>query len=236
MSTSPLAVSDQLLTEKTKVFSVKSDWGHWAVLYGVSGFFALICVVFLLSVVVSSLPAWRHSGLSIIYGTTWSQGTDSFGALPIIAGTLATTAIALVFAIPIGIGSALAIVHVLPGEAQGLRLLARRAPGGGTERRLRALGPFGAGPLVRKDRAAETRRHIGQPLSFQPSFRGGPVAACRLRAFHHDPADDRCPLPRRHRGGARTTSSRAPSAWARRSGRYCARWCCRPPRPALSAP
>jgi phosphate transport system permease protein len=104
------------LTEKTKVFSVKSDWGHWAVLYGVSGFFALICVVFLLSVVVSSLPAWRHSGLSIIYGTTWSQGTDSFGALPIIAGTLATTAIALVFAIPIGIGSALAIVHVLPAR------------------------------------------------------------------------------------------------------------------------
>lgn len=109
-------MSDQLLTEKTKVFSVKSDWGHWAVLYGVSGFFALICVVFLLSVVVSSLPAWRHSGLSIIYGTTWSQGTDSFGALPIIAGTLATTAIALVFAIPIGIGSALAIVHVLPAR------------------------------------------------------------------------------------------------------------------------
>lgn len=109
-------MSDQLLTEKTKVFSVKSDWGHWAVLYGVSGFFALICVVFLLSVVVSSLPAWRHSGLSIIYGTTWSQGTDSFGALPIIVGTLATTAIALVFAIPIGIGSALAIVHVLPAR------------------------------------------------------------------------------------------------------------------------
>jgi phosphate transport system permease protein len=110
--------SDPLLTGKAKAFSVKSDFAHWGVLYGVSGLFALICAVFLISIVVSSLPAWRHSGLSIIYGTTWSQGTDSFGALPIIAGTLATTAIALVFAIPIGLGSALAIVHLLPVKAR----------------------------------------------------------------------------------------------------------------------
>src|ERR1019366_8468813 len=63
----------------------------------------------------------KHSGLSIIYGRTWNQGTDSFGALPIIAGTLATTAIALIFAIPIGLGTAIAIVHALPGR---LRILA----------------------------------------------------------------------------------------------------------------
>jgi len=102
------------LSEEKKLSSVKGDSVHWAVLYGVSGLFALICAVFLISVVVSSIPAWRHSGLSIIYSRVWNQGTNSFGALPIIAGTLATTAIALLFAIPIGVGSALAIVHVLP--------------------------------------------------------------------------------------------------------------------------
>jgi len=109
---------DPLLAERGKLFSVKSDWAYLLILYGVSGLFALICVVFLISVIVSSVPAWRHSGLSILYGRTWSQATDSFGALPIIAGTLLTTAIALVLAIPIGIGSALAIVHVLPGRAR----------------------------------------------------------------------------------------------------------------------
>ncbi|MGO9583282.1 MAG: phosphate ABC transporter permease subunit PstC [Acidimicrobiales bacterium] len=111
-------MSDPLLTERTKLFSVKSDWAYLFILYGVSGLFALICVVFLISVIVSSIPAWRHSGLSILYGRTWSQASDSFGALPIIVGTLLTTAIALVLAIPIGIGSALAIVHVLPGKAR----------------------------------------------------------------------------------------------------------------------
>jgi phosphate transport system permease protein len=110
----PLAMSNPLLTGEPKRFSVKSDLAHWGVLYGASGLFALICAVFLISIVVSSIPAWRHSGLSIIYGRVWSQGSNSFGALPIIAGTLATTAIALFFAIPIGIGAALAIVHVLP--------------------------------------------------------------------------------------------------------------------------
>jgi len=112
----PLAAADELLTGEPKRFSVKSDFAHWALLYGVSGLFAVICAVFLISVIVSSIPAWRHSGLSIIYGRTWNQATDSFGALPIITGTLATTAIALLFAIPIGLGTAIAIVHVLPGK------------------------------------------------------------------------------------------------------------------------
>ena len=111
-----LAMSDRPLAENRKRFSARGDSAHWGVLYGVSGLFALICAVFIISIVVSSIPAWRHSGLSLIYGRVWSQGSDSFGALPIIAGTLATTAIALFFAIPIGIGCALAIVHVIPGR------------------------------------------------------------------------------------------------------------------------
>ena len=112
----PEVVRDGLLTAEPKRFAVKSDFAHWGMLYGVSGLFAVICAVFLISVIVSSIPAWKHSGLSIIYGRTWNQGTDSFGALPIITGTVATTVIALVFAIPIGIGTAIAIVHVLPGK------------------------------------------------------------------------------------------------------------------------
>ena len=116
----PSSVPRRLLVGKPKGLSAKSDRLHWFVLYGTSGVFCLVCIVFLLSIVVSSIPAWRHSGFSLIYGGLWSQGSDSFGALPIIAGTLATTAIALVLAVPIGLGSALAIVHLLP---QRLRIV-----------------------------------------------------------------------------------------------------------------
>ncbi len=117
MATTPLLEKENpetLWAEGAKRSSAKRDSVYWVVLYGVSGFFAIIAVVFLISIITSSIPAWRHSGLSIIYGTKWDQGTNTFGALPIIVGTLATTAIALFFAIPIGVGCALAITHVLP--------------------------------------------------------------------------------------------------------------------------
>jgi phosphate transport system permease protein len=104
------------LAETPTVLAPTTDLAHWGVLYGVSGLFALICAAFLLSIVVSSIPAWHHSGLSLIYSRVWNQGSNSFGALPIITGTLEMTAIALFFAIPIGIGCAVAIVHMLPGR------------------------------------------------------------------------------------------------------------------------
>ena len=92
----------------------KSDSLYQVILYGTSALFALICAVFLLSVVLPSVPAWRASGLSIIFGTKWDPASKTYGALPLIFGTVETTAIALCFAIPIGVGTAIAIVHLIP--------------------------------------------------------------------------------------------------------------------------
>ena len=110
----------ELLTEKTKVFSVKSDFAHWGVLYGVSGLFAVICV---------GLPPERHrlidprlATLRLLAHLRHEPGArraTPSGRSRSSPGTLATTAIALIFAIPIGIGSALAIVHLLPEPGCG---------------------------------------------------------------------------------------------------------------------
>jgi len=91
-----------------------SDTLYKSVLYGASGLFALVCIGFIWGVVSPSIPAWKASGLSIIYGTTWDPSSGTFGAFPLILGTVETTAIALFLAIPIGIGTALTIVHLLP--------------------------------------------------------------------------------------------------------------------------
>src|SRR6202011_3226931 len=53
-----------------------------------------------------------------ITGTTWDPVHVKYGALPFIVGTLETTAIALVLAIPIGIGTALFLVHALRGRVR----------------------------------------------------------------------------------------------------------------------
>ena len=147
-------MSDQPLTENRKRFSVKGDWAHWGVLYGASGLFALICAVFIISIVVSSIPAWRHSGLSIIYGRVWSQGTQLFGALPIITGTLGDDGHRAVLRHPDR-------RRVRPRHRAcdtrppaDIPVVTCRAPGGSPERRLRALGPARDRSLVRKDPGA----------------------------------------------------------------------------------
>jgi phosphate transport system permease protein len=106
------------LAEEPKRFSAKSDSAYWIVLYGVTGLFALVLVAFLLSIVASSIPAWKSSGLGLIFGTTWNPNTGQFGALPLIAGTVESTLIALILAIPIGLGTALAIVHMIPRQTR----------------------------------------------------------------------------------------------------------------------
>jgi phosphate transport system permease protein len=84
----------------------------------------------LVTLIVQAIPAIRFSGLRFFSGTTWNFGSqygkavhsdglthnpgEQFGALPEILGTLVTSAIALIIAVPVSIGAALVIVEQLP--------------------------------------------------------------------------------------------------------------------------
>ncbi len=56
---------------------------------------------------IKAKPALAHDGIKLITGTDWDPNKGRFGALPFIVGTLLTTTVALVFAIPIGLGTAI---------------------------------------------------------------------------------------------------------------------------------
>ena len=93
----------------------------------------LMLAFVLVTLIIKSIPAFRFSGFHFFSGTTWNFGAqygapvtsdglthlpgEQFGALPEILGTLATSAIALIIAIPVSIGAALAIVERLPKRA-----------------------------------------------------------------------------------------------------------------------
>ncbi len=98
---------------------------------GVGAVMPLVALVFVLATLaIEALPAIRVNGLHFFTATEWKQGnvyggtvvTDGvphpagayYGALPLIVGTLATSAIALVVAVPVSVGAALAIVERLP--------------------------------------------------------------------------------------------------------------------------
>jgi phosphate transport system permease protein len=63
-------------------------------------------------------PSVTRFGLGFFVGTDWNPVTNTFGALPFILGTLLTSAIAIAFALPVGVGVAVLLAE--PG-AQGAR-------------------------------------------------------------------------------------------------------------------
>ncbi len=70
------------------------------------------------SLAIGSVPAFKAFGLGFLATETWNPVTEKFGALPAIYGTLATSAIAMFFAVPIGLGIAIFLTELCPN---GLR-------------------------------------------------------------------------------------------------------------------
>ena len=67
-----------------------------------------------------SWEAIEHFGLRFLVGTTWDPVTQEFGALPPAVGTLIKSAIALIIAVPISIGSAVFITFYIPKRFRSL--------------------------------------------------------------------------------------------------------------------
>jgi phosphate transport system permease protein len=57
----------------------------------------------------------RTLGFSFLYGTTWDPNSNVYGILPFLYGTLVTSAIALLLAIPLGLGAAIFLTQHAPG-------------------------------------------------------------------------------------------------------------------------
>jgi phosphate transport system permease protein len=74
---------------------------------------AIFIIVFFGSIIIQSIPGWQSAGFGFFTSTDWSNADFKFGALSLIAGTLVTTFIALLFAVPVGISAALSIQFLL---------------------------------------------------------------------------------------------------------------------------
>ncbi len=60
-----------------------------------------------LVVAAGAWPAITEFGFSFITQSTWNPVRDEYGALPVIYGTLVSSAIALLIAVPLGVGTAI---------------------------------------------------------------------------------------------------------------------------------
>jgi phosphate transport system permease protein len=60
-----------------------------------------------LLIFVQSLPAIREYGLAFLWTSSWNPVTETYGALPMIYGTLVSAFLALLIAVPLGLGTAI---------------------------------------------------------------------------------------------------------------------------------
>ena len=68
----------------------------------------------IVSLIVASLPTIHKLGLSFLWTADWDPPNDVFGALVPIYGTIATSLIALVIAVPVSFGIALFLTELSP--------------------------------------------------------------------------------------------------------------------------
>ena len=80
----------------------------------VAALFALLIVAFLVTMLYQARTAFSHFGLGFLTGTSWDPVHAHYGALIFVVGTLETTFIAMLLAVPIGIGCALALAYGTP--------------------------------------------------------------------------------------------------------------------------
>ncbi len=66
------------------------------------------------SLIVGAWPSFKEFGFSFIWTEVWKPTKDKFGALGLIYGTLVTSIIAMVIAVPVGIGIAIFLTDLCP--------------------------------------------------------------------------------------------------------------------------
>ncbi len=94
-----------------------------ALRYGLTLLAALILaliVYFFVRLVGEARPAFAKEGvLGFAFTNNWDVSAEQFGALPLVVGTLITSALALLMGVPVAIATALYITELCPRRAKG---------------------------------------------------------------------------------------------------------------------
>jgi phosphate transport system permease protein len=80
----------------------------------------LLLLLIILLLARQASPALDRFGLGFVAASAWNPVHESFGALPFIVGTLASSAIALALALPVGIATAVFLAEGRPGGVRGV--------------------------------------------------------------------------------------------------------------------
>jgi phosphate ABC transporter permease protein PstC len=81
----------------------------------------LVIAYFFLRLVVAAEPALSHFGvIGFVFTNNWDVAHNIFGAWPLVAGTLITSAVALVLGVPVAVAAALYVTELAPARLRGV--------------------------------------------------------------------------------------------------------------------
>ena len=148
-----------------------------AVITAFAGLILLAALALAWQLTRASLPTWKTFGPSFLWTSTWDPVAETFGALPFLYGTVVSSFIALLVAVPLGVGSAVFLTELAPrrvAEAVSFAIeLLAAVPSV-------ILGLMGVFILVPAVRACEP--FLDRWLGFLPLFRGAPYGVGLLSA------------------------------------------------------
>jgi phosphate transport system permease protein len=115
----------------------------------------------------SALPRQKF-GFNFIVTSVWDPIVDQFGALPFIYGTMVTSAVALVIAVPLGIGAAIFLAELAPPRVSDILQFFIDLLAAVPSVIYGLLGVFIVVPLMR----TVIYPTLNKPLGFLPIFKG----------------------------------------------------------------
>ena len=92
---------------------------RWIILLSAVSVFAIVVLV-VWELVDKSRLSLHQFGLHFFYGHDWDPVNDSFGAMPFIYGTLVSSFLALLLAVPLSIGVAVYITEMCPQRLRAI--------------------------------------------------------------------------------------------------------------------
>jgi phosphate ABC transporter permease protein PstC len=84
-------------------------------LTGLAGLILVLIVYFFIRLVGEASPAFSHAGvLGFTFNNDWNVSAEHFGALPLLIGTLLTSALALLIGVPVAVAGAIYATELCP--------------------------------------------------------------------------------------------------------------------------
>jgi phosphate transport system permease protein len=106
-------------SRSTRKTSVLGDACFKWLVVGCALALAVVVVLIFLELVLQSRLSMRQFGLKFLITQVWDPVAGNFGALPFIYGTVVSSLIALMLAVPLSLGTALFLTEICPRRIRG---------------------------------------------------------------------------------------------------------------------